>query len=190
VKPFVVLISILLVAFFSIIYAFAQELPAHMRRDTETSQRRRERKANRDTEEAAPDANSVVDPNDPNAAKAPYQMFEGLEGELELLNLRAEKEVREWSRSKSDDRTSLAKSVNEQIVREFNFIRELAVEEGAVKTTAAIDGLMMMRQERFDRSVKDLEDIKKRIKEREERREGRDRDRERRRERMPRRREL
>lgn len=193
-KPVVVLISILLVASFSLIYSFAQELPEHMRRDTEIPQRRSERKPNKDTEESAPDANSI---GDPNAAKAPYQMFEGLEDDLIILNQQAEKEIHEWVRSKSDDRTNLARSVNEQIVREFNFIRELAVEEGAEKTAAAIDGIITMRQERFDRFIADLEEIKKRIKEREGRREGRDRDRdrdrdrgERRRDRIPRRRDM
>ena len=190
-KPLVVLISILLVASFGIIYAFAQpsksELPAHMRRDTETLQRKPERQPTKDTDEAAPDANSVVDPNDPNAGKAPYQMFEGLERILVHLNEVADKETREWTRAKAEDRTNLAKAVQEQIVKELNFIRELAVEEGAVKTTAAIDGLMMMRQERFDGIMERLEDIRRRLRQRDERREGRDRDRERRRERTPRR---
>lgn len=194
-KPLVVLISILLVASFSIIYAFAQpsksELPPHMRRDTETSQRRPERKSTEDTNEVAPEANSVVDPNDPNAAKAPYQMFKGLEMVLVELNEAGEKETREWTRGKAEDRTNLASFVHEQIVKELNFIRELAVEEGAVKTTAAIDGLLMMRQERFDRIIERLEEMRRRLRTREERREGRDRDRgERRRERTPRRREL
>ena len=194
-KPLVVLISILLVASFSIIYAFAQppksEPPPHMRRDTEILQRRPERQPTKDTDEAAPDANSVVDPNDPNAAKAPYQMFEGLERILVHLNEVAERETREWTRGKTEDRTNLARVVQEQIVKELNFIRDLAVVEGAEKTTAAIDGLMMMRQERFDGIMERFEEIRRRLRQREERREGRDRDRgDRRRERTPRRREL
>ncbi|UCE99846.1 MAG: hypothetical protein JSV82_01930 [Planctomycetota bacterium] len=188
-KPLVVLISILLVTSFGIIYAFAQparsELPPHMRRTAETPQRKPERKSTNDKKKAVPDANSatVVDSNDPNAAKAPYQMFEGLEKTLEYLNEVADKETREWTRAKTEDRTTLAKTVQTQIVKEFNVIRELAVEEGAVKTTAAIDGLLMMRQERFDRTIEKLEDIRKRLREREEKRESHDR--ERRRERIP-----
>lgn len=189
-RPLVVFISIFMVAFFSLIYAFAQpsksEFPPDMRRDIETSQTRPERKSTKDTNEPAPDVNSVVDSNDPNAVKAAYQMFAGLEEALERLNEVAEKEIREWQ-SKSESRTNLAKAVQEQIVRELTFIRKLAVEEKAAKTTAAIDGLLMMRKERFDETLERMEEIRKR----EERRE-RDRDRddtERRRERQTRRRE-
>lgn len=188
-KRLVVLISIFLVVFFSLIYAFAQpsepEFPPDMRRDIETPQARPERKSTKDTNEPAPDVNSVVDANDPNAVKAAYQMFAGLEGRLESLNETAEKETREWMRGRAEDRTNLAKAVEDQITKELTFIRKLAVEEKAAKTTAAIDGLLMMRKERFNTTLKNMEELKKR-----EERRDRDRDdTERRRERPTRRRE-
>jgi len=193
VKPLVVLISIFLVAFFSLIYAFAQpaksELPPSMRRTTEPEETEREHKLTKDTNEPAPDVNSVVDANDPNAVKAAYQMFAGLEEALEHLNGIAEKETREWMRGKSEDRTNLAKAVEEQIVGELTFIRKLAVEEKAAKTTAAIDGLLMMRKERFDATMGKIEELRKREEKREKDRDRNDTERRRERDRTPRRRE-
>ena len=189
-RPLVILISIFLVAFFSYICAFAQpakpQMPPAMKKIIENTPPASEHKSTNDTNEPAPDVNAVVDTNDPNAVKASYRKFRGLEAALENLNERADKETREW-RNKTEDKIALAKAVQEQIVRELTFIRELAVEEKAAKTTAAIDGLLMMRKERFNATLKNIEELKKR-----EESKGKDRNKdeaERRRERTPRRRE-
>jgi hypothetical protein len=70
----------------------------------------------------------------------------------------------------------LVKAVQKQVAAEFDFLRELAVEEGAEKTVAAIDGLIADREKRFEEINKKIEAAMKRLREREGRR-GRDRDR-------------
>jgi hypothetical protein len=44
----------------------------------------------------------------------------------------------------------LAKANHERILEELMFIRKLTVEEKAAKTTAAIDGIMLNRQQQFE----------------------------------------
>jgi len=48
-----------------------------------------------------------------------------------------------------DNRTSLANAVQEQVMAELTPIRTIAVGEGAKKTTAAIDGVLLSRKERL-----------------------------------------
>jgi hypothetical protein len=63
--------------------------------------------------------------------------------------------------------------MKKQITAEFKFLRELAIKEGAVKTTAAIDGILLDRQERFKDVIEKLEketDRYRRLAEREEKR--------------------
>ena len=85
-------------------------------------------------------------------------------------------ESREWTRPKKDSTNlDLAVAVNDQVIEEFKFIRELAAEEGAAMTVAAIDGLMLERRERFEDVSKKLEQDQERAQkkaEREERRRG------------------
>jgi hypothetical protein len=111
------------------------------------------------------DANSVTDPNKP-----AYMMFEGLEEALKRVNKESRKETREWTRSTAEDKTSLVKAVQKQVMAEFNFLRELAVEEGAEKTAAAIDGLIADREKRFEEITQKMEAAMKRN------RRGRDRE--------------
>ena len=125
------------------------------------------------------DSNAAADPNE--VIRANVRTFEGLETALESVSQKSQEEVREWTHGAVEDRLNLAKAVQEQIVAELDFIRKFAVEEGATKTTAAIDGLLMSRQERFEEIIRNMEEERRRthLAEREERR-GRDRDRKRR----------
>ena len=50
--------------------------------------------------------------------------------------------------------------MNDQIQLEITSIRDVAVEEKAKKTTAAIDGLLLARKMRFDAFLLKMEDIK------------------------------
>ncbi len=161
-------------------------MPPDMKRIIESMPPASAHKSTKDTNEPATDVNAVIDTNDPNAVRASYQRFRGLEIALDRLNERAaEKETHEWQ-TKTEDKTALAEAVQEQIVKELTFIRKVAVEEKAAKTTAAIDGLLMMRKERFNATLKNMEELKKR----EEKREKDRRDEAgRRRERTPKRRE-
>ena len=124
------------------------------------------------------DANSTVDANDTNApaeANEPkYKMYEGLEEELLQLDEEAEKEMHEWARgdaeSKIESRIKLIEAVQEQVIAELQFVKDLAVEEKAEKTAAAIDGLIANRQKRFDDVIDKLEKRRQQEKKREDRR--------------------
>ena len=178
-KRFIIIsISIALLAFLSLIPALAQPPgyggpppgyggPPHPENQRRTATKKQERKPLKD-------ANSLTDPNDPNATIPAYKMYEGLEEALEQLNQSGEGEIREWERGDVANKINLAKTVEEQITAEFNFIRELAVEVGAANTTAAIDGLLAHRQKRSEEINQKLEEARKRQRAREERR---DRDR-------------
>ncbi len=170
-KASVISMLILLIAFFSLIPAFAQP-PEH----GEATDVNSIADAN-----AITDANAIADANaavDPNTDKARIEEFEKLDEALEEINKESKDEMREWTR-KTESKLNLVLAVQMQITAEFNFLRELAVEEGAVKTTAAIDKILLDRQERFKDVIEKLERERERLrrnKEREERR-GRDRDR-------------
>lgn len=95
---------------------------------------------------------------DPNKIQARINAFAGLEQSLKEVDRRSDNEIREWLQKTVDNRISLARAVHEQIRAEILFIRKLAVEEGAKKTTAAIDGLLLNRQKRFERLIEKMEE--------------------------------
>ncbi|MFZ2148819.1 MAG: ankyrin repeat domain-containing protein [Sedimentisphaerales bacterium] len=81
-------------------------------------------------------------------------------GPVEQLDRETENEMRQWLQASVDDKENLAQAVHEQIRVEFSSVRNVAVEEGAKKTTAAIDGMLLYRQMRFDALIKDMEEGK------------------------------
>jgi hypothetical protein len=114
-----------------------------------------------------PDASTVTrsDPNalanilaDPNAIIARIKTFEGLDKALSQVDGRARYEVREWLEKKTDNRVGLARAVDLQVRAEIRFIRDVAVEEKANKTTGAIDALLLGRQEQLKRLVAEVEE--------------------------------
>ena len=80
---------------------------------------------------------------------------------LEQLDRETENEISQWLQADIEKRADLAKAVHDQILLEISSIRKLAVEEEAKKTTAAIDGLLLHRQERFKEFIKKMEEEKK-----------------------------
>lgn len=94
---------------------------------------------------------------DANAVKERLKKHEGLEQELENVDKASAKEMREWGQGFVEERMDLAESVNQQVVDEFVFLRQIAVEEGALKTAAAIDGLLLDRQQRFEKISKKID---------------------------------
>jgi len=172
-------ILLILIVSFILVPAFAQPPdygpPPWLKTQKQPPEKKAERKPIKDVNSVAADANSVTDANE-----ARYKMFEGLEEALERVNQKSEKESRAWTRGlvekgAAEKRMNLLKAVQEQVVEEFNFLRQLAVEEEAVKTAAAIDGLIAARQKRFEEMTKEMEEARKRLRKREERR-GKDRD--------------
>ena len=100
-----------------------------------------------DAKSKAP-ANPIADPN---KVKDTLANFEGLEKQLEEVDKKSEDEIRQWLQGDTDNKIELTKEAHEQVWAEIMLIREFAVEENAAKTTAAIDGILLNRQERFDK---------------------------------------
>jgi hypothetical protein len=100
------------------------------------------------------DANAAVEPNeeDPHV-----KMLKDIEKAFENLKRGSQREGREWMRLKGEEGMDLVKAVQKQLLDELNVLREIAVEEDAVKTTAAIDKLLADRQERFEKVLKRME---------------------------------
>ncbi|HUT29258.1 MAG TPA: hypothetical protein VMX13_05655 [Sedimentisphaerales bacterium] len=94
---------------------------------------------------------------DPNAVKTKLKKYKGLEQELDKVTKASAKEMREWGQGLVEERMDLAEAVNKQTVAELVFVRQVAVEEGALKTAAAIDGLLLDRQDRFEKVSKKIE---------------------------------
>jgi len=188
VKTLVISMLILLIAFFSLIPAFGQppeDKPAQPMEQEKKPAKEPEHKKTADANSVADanataDANSVADANaaaDPNVVRAKMAKFEGLGEALEKIDTESGDEIREWTRGRLDDRLDLALAMQKQITAEFKFLRELAVKEGAGKTTAAIDGILLDRQERFKGVIEELEKKSERLRhlsEREEKRKERE----------------
>ena len=80
----------------------------------------------------------------------------------EQLDPQTEEQKRLWMQTTPDNKSELAKAIHPQIQAEIGYIRTIAVEEKAKKTTAAIDGLLLARKERFDKLVINIgEEIRK-----------------------------
>ena len=95
---------------------------------------------------------------DPNKVKAKVKSFAGLEKALSDLDRQSQSELREWLQTTTDNRMNQVRAVERQVRAELDFIRKLAVEEKAVKTVAAIDGLELNRLERMRKLLKTIQD--------------------------------
>jgi len=187
VKVSAISILLFLAAFSGLIAAFAQPpaqppgyppgyppaYPPQLRED-------KEKPAKKPADKETADANSIADVNattDPNVVRARIEQFEGLQEALNEVTWEGKNEMREWGRGADENRLDLLHAVQEQVTAEFNLLRKLAVEEGAVKTTAAIDGLLADRQERFGKIIKKMERDRERLRLRSQREDRRSRDR-------------
>lgn len=168
-KALVISMSILLVAFFSFTPAFGQPLAQPIEQKEEPAKKLEYKKtadANKVTDaNVVADANTVTNVNtvadtnvitDPNAVRAEIEKFKGLSGALSQINMESSDEISKWTLGR-EEKLNLALAVQKQITAEFKFLRELAVKEGAAKTTAAIDGILLDRQERFKNVIETLE---------------------------------
>lgn len=187
-KALVISMSILLVAFFSFTPAFGQppeDKPAQLKEQKEEPVKKPEPKKTADANTVT-DVNTVADANaitDPNAVRAKIEKFEGLSGALEQINTASNDEISKWTLGR-EEKLNLALAVQKQITAEFKFLRELAVKEGAAKTTTAIDGILLDRQERFKDVIEKLEKETERYRRFTEREEKRNKEREQQRERI------
>ncbi len=157
-KRFVILALVLLAGSFCIMAAFAGTT-------NNSSQPSSALKQATDTE--GKDPNTTIDARpkteadilaDPNEIESAIKEYEGLDRQLTELKRRSGDEIRQWFGKEGDNRTVLARAAYENVTEEMMFIRKLAVEEGAKKTIAAIDGLLLSRHERFDRIIERLQE--------------------------------
>jgi len=79
-------------------------------------------------------------------------------GPQEQLDRETQDELRLWTGATFENKDELAKSVHQQIVADVTLVRAVAVEEQAKKTTAAIEGLLLARQERLDSYLKKMQE--------------------------------
>jgi hypothetical protein len=75
----------------------------------------------------------------------------------------------------AEDKQPVLESVTETDLRELGSLREVALGEGARKTAATVEGLMLARQEREQRIVQRIADDEERQRRLEERAEARGR---------------
>lgn len=92
-------------------------------------------------------------PLDPNKVAVAVRAFPGLEKQLELVGKGSRNEVAEWLRpvTSMDNRSRLSREVQRQVEMELDFLRKIAEEEGAKKTVAAIDGVLLWRETRLEK---------------------------------------
>ncbi len=125
------------------------------------------------------DSNKAADVN---AVEDSNRMLGELKKDLTSIDKESQKELREWTREGGEGKTAaastvvenkikLAEAVRDQIVNELNFLKGIAVEEGAVKTAKAIEILLADRKERLDKTIKQMKEDVERLKEKEEKRE-------------------
>lgn len=81
----------------------------------------------------------------------------------EQLDPQTQEQMRLWMQATPDKKLELARAIHPQIQVEISSIRSVAVEEKAKKTTAAIDGLLLARKERFDKLVIKMEEEKRKL---------------------------
>jgi len=93
---------------------------------------------------------------DANAVMERIKAFEGLPEALDLVDRRGRYEVREWLELRRDNRLELAAAVHKQVRAETRLIQEVAQEESAQKTTAALDTFLSEREQRLKRLTQEM----------------------------------
>ncbi len=101
--------------------------------------------------------------SDPNAIREKIKGFEGLEKALDDVTKTGRDEMREWMRGPVEERKMLAEAAHKQVLTELGLIRQLAVEEGASKTAAAIEAVLLERQQRFGEVLRRAEMARRRM---------------------------
>jgi len=114
---------------------------------------------------AAPVPGEVDVLADPNAIKAKIKTFKDMDKVLATVGAKSQSEMRHWEQTKYDNRTTLARAVEQQIEDELIYVKKMAVEEKAKKTTAAIDQLLARREERFKHVNRELLEQKRELRE-------------------------
>jgi len=84
----------------------------------------------------------------------------------EQLDAETEDAISLWTAATIDKKEDLAKSINDGVKLEYVAVRKIAVEEKAEKTVAAIDGVLLARQDRFNAYTVKMEQERLKLQER------------------------
>jgi len=95
---------------------------------------------------------------DPNVIAKQLQQMTSLQTPLQTLDANSVNEQRAWVLRRSDNRTMLLRSVQKQFEDEMAFVKKVATEEKAVKTTKAVDDLVAARKKRYEKIGEELRD--------------------------------
>jgi hypothetical protein len=118
-------------------------------------------------------------PADVNTVEDSNRILGELKKDLADIDKEGQKEIKEWTRKDSERRTTitasavlenkieLVKKAMDQVIKELNFLKTVAVGEGAKKTAAAIDTLLADRKVRFEKMIAQIKEEVSRLKERE-----------------------
>jgi len=93
---------------------------------------------------------------DANEIKARVKTYEGLAESLEEVDSKGRLEKSAWAQRRIDNRTSLIRVVEEQVKLEMTFVRKIAAEEKAEKTTKTIDNVLLSRDDISGKVRKEL----------------------------------
>jgi hypothetical protein len=85
----------------------------------------------------------------------------------EQIDEGTQQEIDMWLDSDIENKESLADSAYRMILNEYRTIREVAVGEDAKKTTAAIDGILLARQQRLNAAILEIANEREKLAERE-----------------------
>lgn len=88
---------------------------------------------------------------DPNAIRQELQKVATLQAPLKAVDANSESEQRAWIARRSDNRTLLLRAVQKQFEDEMVFVKRVAAEEKAAKTTKAVEDLVSARKKRYTR---------------------------------------
>ncbi len=95
---------------------------------------------------------------DPNAVKAAIRAYPELEKVLTELAMRSRAEVRQWLsyREDQDLRLNEVRAMHTQSITELQVLKKVAEADGAKRTAAAIDALLLERQGRYERLAREV----------------------------------
>jgi len=106
----------------------------------------------------ATQANLLADPNTIHAKIASHP---GLAGALEAIDANAAPIERSWASRRSDNRTTIIRSIAKQFAAEMTFVAKIATEEKAAGTLVAIAELVSKRQARYKLIGSDLREVRR-----------------------------
>ncbi len=95
---------------------------------------------------------------DPNVIRKQLEEATSLQAPLKVIDANSESEQRTWIARRADNRTAMLRAVQKQFEEEMAFVRRVATEEKAEKTTKAVNDLVAARKNRYKLISDELRD--------------------------------